>query len=145
MEITDLPSEIQNHIFYYWAEHPAATVIRDYFQTRCDACDEAGTRWYDDVYLTGFFCKSCYDAHVVHRTCVECGQLTEDDGDWFCMACDPYYGEGDGDEDDEDGGGYALVAGATPLHADEDGYEDDEGYALDEDGYENEDEDEDED
>ena len=55
------------------------------------------------------------------------------------MACDPYYGGGDGDEDDEDDEGYALVAGATLLHADEDGHEDDVGYTLDEDGYEDED------
>ena len=98
IKMESLPKDIQNHIFYYWAEHPAATVIRDYFQTRCDACDKTNTRWYDDIYLKGFFCKSCYDRHVEARVCVNCGQPTEGENNSVCFSC----GGEQGDDEDED-------------------------------------------
>jgi hypothetical protein len=57
MQINELPVELQNKIFYYYAEHPCSAMIKSFMI--CEVCDKGKNRFHKCDYCKRLFCTFC--------------------------------------------------------------------------------------
>ena len=77
MQINELPVEIQNRIFYYYAEHPCAEMIKSFVM--CEVCGIRKQTYHKCNYCKQLFCPLCDEYEKIYYrrknpefVCVEC-------------------------------------------------------------------------
>ena len=84
MGISNLPAEIQNNIFFYYAEHPCAVMLKNFIL--CEECGRVKQEHHKCKYCKQRFCCFCDDYEkVLYRSKhkddeLVCSDCLSDDG-----------------------------------------------------------------
>ena len=78
MQINELPVEIQNKIFYYYAEHPCSAMIKSFMV--CEVCDRRKQTYHKCNYCKQLFCPFCDEYEKIYYRCRKNPELV-------CVEC----------------------------------------------------------